>query len=226
LFTYSMSRFKLVCFDVDGTLIDSVTDDFEYSWELLHDHFATDKDVREQVRKKFFSGAISYQEWADHDIGMWVTKGVKRSDFEAACKKLKLMAGARETLLELKKAGFKLAIISGSVDMLLATLMPDYLEIFDDVFFSHLKFDGDTLTGAKVTQFDMIKKADALRKIASREGFELSECVHIGDHHNDVEIAKIAGMGIAFNCKDAELRRVADVEIVKKDLREVLGHIL
>ena len=222
-----MSRFKLVCFDVDGTLIDSVTDDFEYSWELLHDHFATDKDVREAVKRKFFSGSISYQEWADHDIGMWVTKGVKRSDFVSVCKKLKLMAGARETLLALKKAGFKLAIISGSVDMLLATLMPDYLEIFDDVFFSHLTFDAsDTLTGAKVTQFDMIKKADALRLIASREGIPLSECVHIGDHHNDVEIAKIAGLGIAFNCKDDELRRVADVEIVKKDLREVLEYVL
>ncbi|MDA1197252.1 MAG: HAD family phosphatase [Nanoarchaeota archaeon] len=222
-----MSRFKLVCFDVDGTLIDSVSNDFEYSWELLHNHFTIDKDVCEAVKKKFFSGSISYQEWADHDIGMWVSHGVTRQDFVSVCKKLKLMAGARETLMELKKAGCKLAIVSGSVDILLGTLMPDYKEIFDDVFFSHLTFDAnDKLTGAEVTQFDMIKKADALRLIAKREGISLSECVHIGDHHNDVEIAKIAGLGIAFNCKDDELREVADVEIKKKDLREVLELIL
>ena len=222
-----MSRFKLVCFDVDGTLIDSLTNDFEYSWELLHDHFSTDRDVREAVKHKFFSGSISYQEWADHDIGLWCKKGACRKDFEEACKKLKLMAGARETLLSLKKAGCKLAIISGSVDILLATLMPDYKEIFDDVFFSHLTFDAsDRLTGAEVTQYDMIKKADALKLIAKREGIPLSQCVHIGDHHNDVEIAKIAGLSIAFNCKDSELRKTASLEIKKKDLREVLQYIL
>jgi phosphoserine phosphatase len=72
----------------------------------------------------------------------------------------------------------------------------------------------------------MIKKADALKKVANREKIHLKHTVHIGDHHNDVGIAKIAGLSIAFDCKDDELRRVADVVIDKKDLRETLRYIL
>jgi len=47
-----------------------------------------------------------------------------------------------------------------------------------------------------------------------------------GDHHNDVTIAKIAGLSIAFDAKNEELRRTADVVIDRKDLREVLKYIV
>ena len=72
----------------------------------------------------------------------------------------------------------------------------------------------------------MMQKADALKKVAKREGISLKETVHIGDHHNDIEIAKIAGLSIAFDCKDDSLRKLADVVIDKKDLRETLRYIL
>ncbi len=218
-----MTPYKLVCFDVDGTLVDNLT----FSWEVLHNHFGCDMKKREQAKKKFFDGTITYLEWANHDIGMWIEKGVMRKDFQDAIKGLKLMDGAIETIHALKKAGLKLAIISGSVDIIMETLLPSYRELFDDVFFSHLLFDGTgRLTGAKVTEFDMIKKADALRAIVEREGYSLKECVHIGDYFNDVEIAKIAGLSIAFNCSDETLRKTASVVVDGKDLRKVLPYIL
>ena len=218
-----MPKYKLVCFDVDGTLIDNLT----FSWEVFHNHFGCDSKKREQARNKFFSGAITYLEWANHDIGMWIEKGVTKKDFQDAIRGLKLMEGAVETIHTLKKAGLKLAIISGSVDIILETLLPGYKKLFDDVYFSHLIFDEmGKLTGAKVTEFDMIKKADALRAIIKREGYSLRECVHIGDYLNDVEIAKIAGLSIAFNCSDETLRKTASVVIEGKDLRKVLPYIL
>ena len=41
-----------------------------------------------------------------------------------------------------------------------------------------------------------------------------------------MKIMKESGLGIAFNCKHEELMKVADVVIKKKDLREILKHIL
>ena len=218
-------KYKLVCFDVDGTLADNI----EFSWQLFHDYFETDEERRNQARDNYFSGKISYLEWANHDIGMWIEKKATKKQFFDALKKnnVQLMEGAIETINKLKKAGIKLAIISGSLDIIMEYLMPDYNILFNDVFFSHLIFDENgVLKSAKATEYDMIKKADALKKIAEREGFELSECVFVGDHHNDVKIIQEAGLGICFDCKSDDLRKVADIEIKNKDMREILKFIL
>jgi len=218
-----MSKYKLVCFDVDGTLIDNV----KFSWQIFHDYFQTDKHRREDARNNFLKGNISYLEWAQHDIGMWKEKKAKKSDFLKALEPLKLMNGAMETLQELKKNGLKLAIISGSMNILLEKFIPDYDKLFDDVFLSKIHFDEEgNISRIEPTEFDMAKKAEALRQIAKRDNIKLEECVFVGDYLNDLKVIQEAGLGIAFNCKEDELKKVADVVIEKKDLKEVLKYIL
>ncbi len=218
-----MPKYKLVCFDVDGTLIDNV----KFSWQVFHDYFQTDKHRRENVRNKFLSGKISYLEWAEHDIGMWKEMNAKKNDFLKAMEPLKLMDGAMETLLELKKNGLKLAVISGSINIVLEKFIPNYNEFFDDVFLSRIYFDEKgNIVKIEPTEFDMIKKAEALRHIAKREKIKLEECVFVGDYLNDLQVIQEAGLGIAFNCQHDKLKQAADVVIEKKDLREVLKYIL
>lgn len=218
-----MSKYKLVCFDVDGTLVDNVT----FSWQVFHDYFQTDKHRREDAKNKFFSGKINYLQWAEHDIGMWREKNAKKQDFFKAISHLKLMEGAMETLRELKKNKLKLAIISGSLNVVLEKFIPNYHEFFDDVFLSRIHFgENGQITGVEATEFDIDAKALALRKIAGREKISLKECVFVGDYLNDKKIIQEAGLGIAFNCKYDELRKVADVCIDRKDLRDILTHII
>ena len=76
------------------------------------------------------------------------------------------------------------------------------------------------------TEYDIDKKAEALEKIANREKIKLDECVFVGDYLNDLKAMQAAGLGIAFNSKEDKLKEVADVVIEKKDLREILPHIL
>ena len=132
-----------------------------------------------------------------------------------------------ETLRELKRKGLRLAIISGSINILLEKLIPNYDEIFDDVFLSRIYFDDKgNISEMKVTEYDVEKKAEALKLIAKRENISLKECVFVGDYLNDIKVMEEAGLGIAFNCQEEKLKEVADVVIEKKDLREVLRHIL
>ena len=218
-----MSKYKLVCFDVDGTLIDNV----KFSWQVFHDYFQTDEDIREEAKNAFLNGKISYKNWADHDINMWKEKNAKKDDFFKAIEHLKLMNGAMETLQELKKNGLKLAIISGSLNVVLEKFIPNYNKIFDDVFLSKIYFDENgNIVKVEATEFDMDKKAEALKKIAEREKIKLEECVFIGDFLNDRKVMQEAGLGIAFNCQHDKLKQIADVVIEKKDLREVLKYIL
>jgi phosphoserine phosphatase len=217
--------YKLVCFDVDGTLVDNL----EFSWQLFHDHFKIDARRREEARKKFYNGEISYIEWAEHDINLWTEAKAKKDDFISAIKNsnIRLMEGAIETIKELRKRGMKLAIISGSIDIILEHLLPEYRSLFDEVFLTRIYFDSEgNIVQVKATEFDMKGKAIALKNVAKKEKIKLQECVFIGDHNNDIDIAKVAGLSIAFDAKDNELRRVSDIVIDKKDLREILKFII
>lgn len=216
------TKYKLVCFDVDGTLIDNVV----YSWELFHEHLKTDKERRAKARDLFFNGKISYPEWALHDINLWKEKGAKKQDLINAIKSLKVMDGALETINELKKKGIKLVVISGSINIIPETLIPNFNELFDYIYLNKLFFDEKgNIVNVKVTEFDLDGKADALKKIIKKEGLKLEECIFIGDHLNDLKIIQEVGLGIAFDPKDDKLREVADVVIEKKDLREMLRYI-
>ena len=218
-----MPKYRLVCFDLDGTLVDNVT----FSWQVFHDYFQTDRHRREDARRKFFDGKITYMQWAEHDISLWKEKNAKKWDFFKALEDLKLMEGAMETLRELKNNGLKLAIISGSLNVVLEKFIPDYRDFFDDVFLSRIYFDNQgCIIKVEATEFDMDAKVLALKKIAEREKISLKECVFIGDYLNDIKIMQEAGLGIAFNCSYDEVKRAANVIIEKKDLREILSHIL
>jgi|TARA_B100001971_G_C18239404_1_gene569679 phosphoserine phosphatase len=217
-----MTKYKLVCFDIDGTLIDDVV----YSWELFHDYFKTDMEKRAKARDRFFKGEISYAEWALYDINLWKEKGANKQRLTDAIKGLKLMNGALEAIGELRKKGLKLAVISGSINIIPETIIPGFNELFDHIYLNKMIFDKKgNIADIEITEFDIDGKADALKIIAEKENVKLDECVFIGDHLNDLKIIQEAGLGIAFDPKDDKLREVADVVIEKKDLKEVLKYV-
>jgi 16S rRNA (adenine1518-N6/adenine1519-N6)-dimethyltransferase len=221
-FAGSSRKYRLVCLDVDGTLLDEL----QYIWPLLHKELHVDKKRVDEHSEKYYSHETSYREWADSDVGLWKEKGVTRTDILDAFGKIKLMRGVRETLSELRKRGYKLAVISGGIDMALYHFMPDADRIFDHIVINSLTFNGKgKLTGVEVPEeFETREmKAGSLRQLAEKEGVSLDECAFIGDSDNDVEVMEAAGFAIGFN-PTKNLERFCDVVIKKKDLREILKH--
>ncbi len=215
-------KYKLVCFDLDGTLADGV----EFSWQLLHDFFETPAEARAEAKDKYFAKEISYEDWAKHDIELWKKHGATKQAIQLALKNLTLMHGAMDVLVELKNKGYKLALISGSLNVFLEYVLPTYKQFFDYVFLNKIFFNEDgEIIDEEITNYDIENKADALKLISKKENIPLSQCVFIGDHYNDLGIIQEAGLGIAFNCKSEELAKVADIVIEKKDLREVLKYV-
>ncbi|MBW2992769.1 HAD-IB family phosphatase [Candidatus Woesearchaeota archaeon] len=216
-------KYKLVCFDLDGTIIDQTI----FIWDTIHDFCGVSKEARRKAFDDFTNKKISYDEWYANDRVLLRKANCNKDKLFEAIKPLRLIPGALETLKELKKKGLKIAVISGSLDIVLEYLIPDYKEIFDDIFINKMFFDKEgNISGGESTPFDFEHKATALKKICKREGISPKECVFVGDNHNDVHIAELAGLSIAFNCKSETLAEIADVVIEKKDLRETLKHII
>jgi phosphoserine phosphatase len=213
-------KYQLVCFDLDGTLVDGTI----FVWQTLHDYFQTDKEKRRAAVEKAKRGEITYEEWFNCDLELLGERGATRDGVLDAIAPMRLVPGARETITALKRRGLKLAVISGSLQIMLDTLLPDH--DFDHVLINRLLFDErGSIVGGIPTAYDMARKAEGLEMIAAKEGIPLELSVFVGDNYNDVAAVEAAGLGIAFNCKSEELARAADVVVPSKDLREILRYI-
>ncbi|RME55320.1 HAD family hydrolase [Candidatus Woesearchaeota archaeon] len=213
-------KYKLVAFDVDGTLIS------EQVWKRLHTHFGMEDDFNEKNITLYRQGKLTYSDWVKSDIDIWKKKGATKSLIKEGLKDVKLVDGAKELIQELKKMGYKLAIISGSLNVAIEHVFPDYEDYFDYIFLNKILFDDEgNIVDVESTKFDHEGKAAALAHIAKLEGLSLQECVFVGDNYNDVDIAKIAGLSIAFNCRDKNLAEVCDVIVNSNDMRNLLDYI-
>jgi phosphoserine phosphatase len=213
-------RYKVVCFDLDGTIVDGI----ESIWYYLHRQFRVpDEDVK-RWHHWYNEGKVTYEQWFQQDIIWWNSANARRSDFLRAFSALNLVPGANEAIKELKKRGAKVAIVSGSLNIVVEYFFPP--GTFDHVFINDIYFDKKgKISGYRVSPYDFLHKATAIRRIAEKEGVGVDDCAFVGDHYNDVEAMKVAGLGIAFNPKSKEVERVADLVIRKNDLREVLVHL-
>jgi HAD superfamily phosphoserine phosphatase-like hydrolase len=209
----------LICFDVDGTLID----DTIFIWQTLHDKIQTDPEERKFWADAYWSKIITYEQWARKDVEMWMKNGITRDCLLGYISDLHPMTGAHEAVMKLKNMGHLIGIISGSLDIALEAAFPDWKDMFGYIFLNRLIFSEDgKLSGVDPTPFDIEHKATGLKEMSKRAGIDLSNTVFVGDNFNDIEVAKIAGSAIAFNCKSEELARVSDHVVMQKDLRAVL----
>ncbi len=219
-----MSRmpYRLVCFDVDGTLVGRTT----FVWETLHEQLGTDRAKRKQGWQDYFSGKISYSQWFEHDLALFRERGeVTRQRLAAAMSSLELNGGVHEALRRLKDAGLRLAVVSGSLDIVLERF--ELTGYFDDIFVNELYFDGPgRLIGWRATPFDIENKAAALDWLVAKYGLDLSLTAFVGDNFNDVSIAQRAGLAIAFNSSCEELIACSAVRVSGDDMRGILPHLL
>lgn len=212
-------QYDLVAFDVDGTLICS--SDGRVVWQLLNDRFEPDQAVARQRYHDYMEGRINYPQWVDLDLGAWVAAGATRPEMERVIvRHLRPVPGAAQTLKELRRRGYRLAVISGTLDITLRLLLPD--QRFDRVFTNRVWFDEqDHIAGWEATPYDMEGKAEALTRLAAAMEIPLSRTAFVGDNINDMQVMDTAGLAVAFDPKTPEVARAAD-EVVHDDMRGLL----
>ena len=212
------SRFRLVIFDLDGTLIrldKSV-------WQLLHDALGTDPEERTATLRAARSGAITYDEWFQTDLVMLREAGARRGDIARILGGLEVQEGAWELMDALREAGTRLAVISGGLKMTVDLAFPDFE--FDRVFINEVHYDEEgTILGGASTPYDGPGKARGLEKLAREWDLSADEIAFVGDGSNDVEIAACAGFSVAWGNAPEGLKAVSTCSVPGPDLRELIG---
>lgn len=235
------NNYRLIVFDVDGTLLDSTKEEwFTHVWKTLDDVFGT-KEENRKFETEYYQGRITYPQWVDKIISLYVERGANKEKLYQATEHIKPVEGAMETLLELRKKGKKLAVLSGSLNFVLDRHFPR--DLFSQVEINELYFDErGKITGWKATPYgDGQQKALGLINICNRRPStvpsavmdstaSLTETVFVGDAGNDIYAMRMAELGIAFYPQQM-LEFYSDIMVgseygtKKKDLREILRYV-
>ncbi len=187
---YRRSR-RLVCFDMDSTLIQA---------EVI-DELAKVAGVGEQVAEiteAAMRGEIDFSE--SFRRRMALLEGMEESVLAGIAANLPITEGAERLIKHLRHFGYKVAILSGGFTYF-ANYLKEKLGI-DYVYANQLDFENGKLTGkVKGDIVDGQMKAKLLRQLAEQEGISLEQVIAVGDGANDLPMLSIAGLGIAFHAK-------------------------
>lgn len=182
---------RLVCFDMDSTLIEH---------EVI-DELAVAAGVGEQVAaitERAMLGELDFTQSFEARVAL--LKGLDASVLESIAQSLKLTEGAEHLMRTLKALGYKTAILSGGFNYF-GEFLQRKLGI-DYVFANELEIADGKVTGRVTGQVvDGARKAELLKMIAEKEGVNLEQVIAVGDGANDLPMLSIAGLGIAFRAK-------------------------
>ena len=183
---------RLICFDMDSTLIQT---------ECI-DELAERAGVGDQVKaitESAMRGEIDFKESFTRRVAL--LKGLDASVMEEIAQNMPITEGVDRLMFVLKHCGYKIAILSGGFTYFGEFLQRKYG--IDYVYANELEIGEDgKLTGRYIGEIvDGHRKAELLKLIAQVEKVNLAQTIAVGDGANDLPMLSEAGLGIAFHAK-------------------------
>ncbi|WP_424586258.1 phosphoserine phosphatase SerB [Acinetobacter baumannii] len=182
---------RLVCFDMDSTLIEQ---------EVI-DELALEAGVGEQVAEiteRAMQGELDFQQSFRARVAL--LKGLDASVLPKIAERLTITEGAERLISTLKALGYKTAILSGGFQY-----FAEYLQAklgIDEVHANVLDVQDGVVTGeVKGVIVDGARKAELLRELANKLCISLEQAMAVGDGANDLPMLAIAGLGVAYRAK-------------------------
>lgn len=205
---------KLAVFDFDSTLMDGETLDII----ARETNFA--KEIAE-ITAKGMRGEIDFFESLEMRVAL--LKGVKLETVNEICNNLPIMNGAKETIQELHKKGYKCVCFSGGFKNA-TTLFADKLNL--DVEFANIFHTKNNILTGKVGGEMMFSnsKGDMLVRLQKLLNVSYDDTLAVGDGANDLSMFKYAKKKAAFCAKEV-LKKEANIIIEKKDLTLILDKV-
>jgi phosphoserine phosphatase len=182
---------RLVAFDMDSTLIAAeLIDEMARVW-------GKGEEVA-RVTEAAMRGEMDFKESLSRRLEL--LRGLPVERLERLAETIPLTEGAEKCVANLKRFGYKIAIISGGFTFF-GKKLQQRLGI-DFLHANELEMEDGRLTGrVQGPVVDAARKAELLEDIAAQESISLQQVVAVGDGANDLPMLGLAGLGIAFHAK-------------------------
>jgi len=214
-----MKKIKVVIFDFDGTVADTLPFSFKKFLEiakLLNIDNLSDKQIINEIRSKSYQellrGSFKHA-WLKLPFIVNVIKNMQ-VELEKEMENIKFFPGIKKFLFDLKKEGYKLAIISSNrkenIDKFIKF---NKLNVFD---FVHGKTD-------------LFGKAGYLEKFLKDFNLKKTEVIYIGDEIRDVEACHKVGIkmiGVSWGLHTVEALKKNGVDYIANKPMDIIKIIL
>ncbi len=188
-----MSDIKLIGFDLDGTLITN------NSWNDLNRAMGITFEEDEAMHQAHLMGDLVYEEWLGRLAFLYKKHGrASRENITNSLNEYYLRDGVRETIATLKARGYQTVVVSGASDLMIEIIKND---LGLDYAFTNNTFvfnDEDFLSDIKTLGLDTTAKEVLLRSLCVNLHIDITECIYVGDGHNDLGIFQATGQGVTF----------------------------
>jgi len=194
-----------VIFDLDGTLVRYHGVEFESSWGAI----AAAAGVQEESKRllsEFLPRPDAYPEWVRRDAALLA--GIPVQEVTKKIFPPPYAAGVPRAIDRLRER-YQLGILSSGVDLVAEHVRADLGLEF--AIANRLFIEDGHFTGKSEMLVDLWQKDEVLQQVAIEHDLALSQICYVGDHLNDIPVMRIVALSIAFNPKDGELARIADV---------------
>lgn len=208
--------YKLICFDMDGVIFKDVN-----FWMALHKKFGTLEEGKILTEKYLHSDYDKLIE--EVVVKLW--KGRDMKPYFELVNSIEYIDGVKEVFKFIKKKKYITAIISASsIDV--AKRAQKELDI-TYIFANELVIKNNKISGEFIWPIGKgdHKKAMVLKELCKKLKISTKECIFIGDGKRDVEIAKEAGLAIAFNSTSDELKKVSKYVVDSDNLSDILKYL-
>jgi phosphoserine phosphatase len=208
--------FKLVIFDLDGTLTQERS-----IWEYIHKQLGKWYGFAEEYQKQFLAGKISYEEFCERDAQVW--KGMKVEELLEIVKMVPFHPGVDQLINYLKQKGLKLSMVSSGLSLLTNWVHDQYG--FDYSISNDLLHENRILTGKVKIQVYYDKKAEWVEKILKRFKVTPEQVIAIGDSKGDMDMFQMVGFSVAFNSSCKDLDQIASACIQSQNLTDIITRL-
>ena len=209
-----MKKIKFIIFDFDGTIADTLPYSFQRFLEIakaLQLNDLNERQIIKEIRSKSYQELLrgSFKRaWLKLPYVVNMIKNMQ-IELEKEMKNIKFFTGVKSFLFDLKKKGYKLAIISSNrIENINKFIKFNKIDIFD---FVHGKTD-------------LFGKERYLKKFLKDFKLDGSEVIYIGDEIRDVEACKKAGIkmiGVSWGLHTIKALKKAGVDYTVKKPEDI-----
>jgi len=184
---------ELVCFDLNKTLIKETT------WDNLNVALGVSLAEDQFYLNQYHEGKISYIEWAKTLLDIYRQRGkANLKTITDTVLKYNYKKGAQEIVEYLKAEGYEIALISGSIDILVDHVAQELKIEMAEANNIFVFDENDNLKDIVAYDEDDLAKLRHLESFCRRLGIAITQCACVGDGDNDIKLFDKTKRGITF----------------------------